>query len=174
MTTTGQQPSYPPSHPFPRETYIKPLLIIFLESNYCLSLRFLQSANSRQRAGSLPSISGFSFSISATWAQKRQLQENPKSCTYKCCADRQEGWFWKLVLVPNLSSFHLERSQAAAPVMIVLMALTMCSKTELWGEGESFQESFHKQTKDHIAVLDWKEVISLTLMVRLVLLLKPL
>lgn len=46
--------------------------------------------------------------------------------------------------------------------MTVLAALTTCSKTELWGEGESFQESLHKHTKDHIAVLDWEEVIFLT------------
>lgn len=111
---TGQQPSYPPSQPFPRGPHIKPVLIIFLERNYCFLLRFLQSANSSQRGGSLPSTSDFSFSISATWAQKRQLQENPKTCTYKCCADRQERCFWKLVLVPNLSSFHLERWPAAA------------------------------------------------------------
>lgn len=113
--TTGQQPSYPSSQPFPRGAHVKPLLIIFLERNYCFSLRFLQSASSRQRAGSLPSTSGFSFSISATWAQKRQMQENPKACTCKCCADRQEGCFWKLVLLPNFSFFHQERWQAAAP-----------------------------------------------------------
>lgn len=59
-------------------------------------------------------------------------------------------------------------------VMTVLAALTTCSKAELWGEGESFQESFHKQTKDHIAALDWEEVIFLTPMIRLVLVLKPL
>lgn len=114
VMTTGQQPSYPPSQPFPRGAHTEPPLKIILLRNYCFSLRFLQSAGSRQREGSSPLTSGFTCNISAMWAQKRQLQENPKACTYKCCADTQEGWFWKLVLVPNLSSFHLERSQAAA------------------------------------------------------------
>lgn len=174
VMTTGQQPSYLPSQPFPRRVHIKPLLIILLARNYCFSLRFLQSTNSRERAGLLTLTSDFRlFSISATWAWKRQMQENPKACTYKCRADREDG-FGSLCLSQTFLPFTWKVHKLLPLVMTVLTVLTMCSKTELWGKSESFQDSFHKQTKDHIAVLDWKEVIFLTPTVKLVLLLKPL
>lgn len=102
----------------------------------------MQSATSMQTAGSLPSTVGFSFIISTMWAQKRHLQKNPKACTYKCCAVRQQGWFWKFVLVPDFPSFHSERSQAAD----LCHASFNCSRTtfQTWYLGWKHMSCFRR------------------------------